>query len=322
MISIIVPVYNVEKVIGRCIDSIRRQTYQDWELILVDDGSCDNSGKECDSYALMDERIHVAHQSNQGPSAARNVGINCAKGNYFCFIDSDDYVESHYLEDFSLNSNYDLVVQGMKLTFTNGRPDELNKPEKSLICNIKEALAEETLFNLLCGPCCKAFKTDIVRQLNLCFPLNVRYGEDRIFVLKYLQSCKGRVFLNPVSNYVYTHENVGSLTSRRKKSVELYQSSILQYRELKKLNEELEWLPQVFISKYRDEIALDTYQAVFNNLVENKRAPWNSVFFFNLLDKELLEFISASKHLPRTFKLIKSLLKIVRTSCLFKTRHF
>lgn len=97
MISVIVPVYNVEKYLSRCIDSVLMQTFTDFELLLVDDGSPDNSGMICDEYALKDVRVKVLHQENKGLSGARNAGIENSVGNYVVFIDSDDYVKDNYL---------------------------------------------------------------------------------------------------------------------------------------------------------------------------------------------------------------------------------
>ena len=98
MISIIVPIYNVEKYLNRCVDSILAQTFTDFELILVDDGSPDNCGKICDEYAEKDSRIYVIHKENGGLSDARNAGLDIAKGEYVYFVDSDDYVEPDLLE--------------------------------------------------------------------------------------------------------------------------------------------------------------------------------------------------------------------------------
>ena len=91
MVSIIVPVYNAEKYIDECIQSVLCQTYAAWELLLVDDGSTDNSGNICDKYAREDIRIKVLHQKNQGVSVARNVALDWAKGDYIIFLDSDDF---------------------------------------------------------------------------------------------------------------------------------------------------------------------------------------------------------------------------------------
>ncbi len=98
MISIIVPVYNVENYLLRCLDSIAQQTYTDFEAILIDDGSTDLSGHICDDYSKKDNRFRVIHQKNQGLSGARNTGLSETKGDYFCFIDSDDYIHPLYLE--------------------------------------------------------------------------------------------------------------------------------------------------------------------------------------------------------------------------------
>lgn len=101
LISIIVPVYNVEKYISKCIDSVIAQTYKDYELILVDDGSTDNSGKICDEYALKDSRIKVIHKKNEGVTATRDRGVKEAKGEFLFFIDGDDYITENALELFT-----------------------------------------------------------------------------------------------------------------------------------------------------------------------------------------------------------------------------
>ena len=92
MISVIIPVYNVEKYLARCIDSVLRQTYHNFEIILVDDGTPDRSGEICDEYAAKDARISVIHKENGGLSSARNAGIEAAKGQWLQFVDSDDYI--------------------------------------------------------------------------------------------------------------------------------------------------------------------------------------------------------------------------------------
>ena len=93
LISVIVPIYNVELYLKRCIDSILCQTYENLEIILIDDGSTDESGKICDEYQTMDKRIKVIHTKNRGAANARNCGINLAKGEYIGFVDSDDYIK-------------------------------------------------------------------------------------------------------------------------------------------------------------------------------------------------------------------------------------
>ncbi len=115
LISIIVPVYNVERYLERCIESLINQTYKNIEIILVDDGSPDNCGAICDKYARCDNRVKVLHQRNQGLSCARNSGLKIAAGEYICFIDSDDYVSEKYCEvlhNLLESTNYDYSVCG------------------------------------------------------------------------------------------------------------------------------------------------------------------------------------------------------------------
>ncbi|WP_051207852.1 glycosyltransferase family 2 protein [Butyrivibrio sp. AE3006] len=113
LISIIVPVYNVEKYLKECLDSILAQKYENFEVILIDDGSKDNSGCICDEYAQKDNRIKVIHQENKGLAGARNTGLDAASGEYICFVDSDDKISNSYLEDFVKamdSSNADLAI--------------------------------------------------------------------------------------------------------------------------------------------------------------------------------------------------------------------
>lgn len=115
MISVIVPIYNVEKYLVRCIESLLSQTYKDLELILVDDASPDQCGKICEEYAKKDPRIRVIHKKNGGLSDARNAGLDCATGDYIAFVDGDDYVYPNYLEELYntiQKDNSDLVIGG------------------------------------------------------------------------------------------------------------------------------------------------------------------------------------------------------------------
>lgn len=113
-VSIIVPVYNVEKYLQRCIESILTQTETDFELLLIDDGSKDKSGLMCDDYAQKDKRVNVIHKENGGVSSARNLGIEKANGEWMCFIDADDYVRQDFLSNIQqyLFGDVDIVHWG------------------------------------------------------------------------------------------------------------------------------------------------------------------------------------------------------------------
>lgn len=115
LISVIIPVYKVEKYLDECIQSVINQTYKNLEIILVDDGSPDNCGKICDEYAKKDNRIKVIHKENGGLSSARNAGLDIARGEYISFIDSDDYVSKDFIKNMSIQmANADLIICGMK----------------------------------------------------------------------------------------------------------------------------------------------------------------------------------------------------------------
>lgn len=139
-ISIIVPVYQVEKYIRQCIDSILAQTFTDFELILVDDGSKDNSGKICDEYAEKDKRIRVIHQKNSSAATARNNGMDKATGNYFAFIDGDDYIVPTMLECLYktiLEEDADIVACNYRYIFEDGKKD-FSTENKAEVINANE----------------------------------------------------------------------------------------------------------------------------------------------------------------------------------------
>ncbi len=111
MLSFVIPVYNAKPFLSQCLDSIKGQTVNEWEMILIDNGSTDGSGEICDHYAKTDSRISVVHQENKGPASARNIGMNMAKGDWIAFVDSDDWIEKTYIEKLEkeMKDEYDLI---------------------------------------------------------------------------------------------------------------------------------------------------------------------------------------------------------------------
>lgn len=222
-ISIIVPVYKVENSIQHCIESILQQTYTDWELILVDDGSPDSSGKICDQYAQKDFRIHSLHQKNGGVSSARNYGLKNVTGKWIVFIDSDDYVEPTYLEDFFLFRNEitlnTIVIQGLIYDTKNSKTF---RQFSNTIYNSKEiaqGLIENTLLTFG-GPYCKLYNAYIINKYNIKFPLNYSYGEDTIFFLRYLAYIDTLILVSSC-NYHYIEWNQESLSHKSHRFEEL-----------------------------------------------------------------------------------------------------
>lgn len=217
-VSVIVPVYNVEKYIARCVDSILAQTFTDFELILVDDGSSDCSGELCDRYSLEDNRITVVHTKNKGVSAARNKGIELSRGDWVTFIDSDDYVLPEYLRSLYLNSKKyrsDFVMTGIIRIFEdNSHPQEIREWPEMVVdkANI-ECLYSGNVLQYQKGPVIKLFKRVIINKYGLCFDEKLSRGEDALFVYSYLLHCE-TISVAMGANYVYCLRP-GSLMSQK-----------------------------------------------------------------------------------------------------------
>ena len=199
IISIIVPIYNAEKTLRRCIESIINQTYNFLDIILINDGSKDNSGIICDEYAQKDKRIKVIHKKNEGVSIARNCGLEQSIGNYIMFVDADDYLDikiCDVLLKFLLKNSCDITIAN-KVFYKNGKIiDNVLYNEKEIVRDNDEK--ELFILDLLtyhyddkmnkvqflsCGVTAKLFKTKIIKRNNLRFVENCRYGEDVIFNL-------------------------------------------------------------------------------------------------------------------------------------------
>lgn len=221
MISVIVPVYNVEKVLHNCIESILKQTYKDFELILVDDGSPDNSGKICDEYMSVDKRIRVFHKKNGGVSSARNFGIDRAFGKYICFIDSDDYVHKDYLkclvETKIKYKNIDNVWCGFQTVdgYNQARIIRrvLYSENESDILNTEKIMTLHEKW-LDASPCCKLFDRNIIVDNDLKFDEKLTLGEDLIFNYHYLDFTNGNIVIINRVLYNYIQANTDSLSNK------------------------------------------------------------------------------------------------------------
>lgn len=207
-VSIIVPVYNVEKYIEKCINSIIQQTEKDFELILVDDGSKDLSGKICDEYAEKDKRIRVIHKKNEGPSIARNKGLDICKGEYITFIDSDDYIEIEYLANMlnkAKRNDADIVMCGFRQIFKGN--SEKHCVEKDLDID-KEEFIKGLLVQKGYGLCrCKLYKYESIR--NNRFDENLTVGEDTYFNLLVSRNIHKCVYIKDILyNYNVNQQSI------------------------------------------------------------------------------------------------------------------
>lgn len=219
MISIIVPVYNVENYLSTCINSILLQDYKDFELLLIDDGSTDNSGRICDYYGEKDNRIKVFHKTNAGVSSARNYGLLKAVGEFVCFIDSDDWVATNYLSNFFVGvESYDLVIQNM-YDYNKCAVFHIDVPKMDFYDDLGEPI-EKFRILLYGGPCIKLFKRCIIEDNHIEFPQNIQYGEDTLFFYKYLLNVKSLCFVNQCA-YYYRNTGVTSLSKRIHEPIKL-----------------------------------------------------------------------------------------------------
>lgn len=218
-ISIIVPVYNAEKYLQSCIDSILNQTFLDFELLLIDDGSKDTSLEICDKYAKNDKRVKTFHQKNQGVSATRNRGIEIAVGEYVCFVDSDDWIEVNFLEKLFEHSEFaDLnILTGLAYDYPNKticrNPNYSQK--KYLKKEIINLLIENNFFTIGDGgSCSKLFRKNILANNNVKFIDNNAAYEDTLFTFEYLSKCE-KVSIAKGSHYHYMHRDTGSLSTKK-----------------------------------------------------------------------------------------------------------
>ena len=234
-ISVIVPVYNTEKYLNRCIDSILSQTFSDFELLLIDDGSTDNSGTICDEYVMRDSRVRVFHKANEGVSLARNLGVNEASGEWIAFIDADDWILDTYLATFV---NY------------------INKGAQILVATTKEMKVESSdfikkllLYTVPCGMPFKLYSIGCLRnQDHLCVPREINIGEDLIANLSIAKSVETVQYVIN-DGYCVNHINFESVTRSRSYSLE-YEISFLGYIK-KIIGTNPEYYPELWILMLR-----------------------------------------------------------------------
>ena len=227
LVSIVVPVYNVEKFLDRCMDTIVNQTYKNIEIILVDDGSSDKSSEMCDNWAKKDERVKVIHKENQGAGMARNTGIENAVGDYICFFDSDDYVALDLVEkciNVIKKNRADAIMFAHATVDSKGNMQENNSMSlDSLVYEGKE-IQEELLPELISHDYRKGdnhgyalsvwtsmFSLSVIKDAGILFMSErVVYSEDSVFLIELYSKFKS---VRVIPEFLYFHyENEGSLS--------------------------------------------------------------------------------------------------------------
>lgn len=247
LVSVIVPVYNVEKYLKRCIDSICNQSYQNLEIILVDDGSVDKSGDICDRYARMDTRIQVIHKQNGGLSDARNVGIAVSKGAYISLIDSDDYIDQFMIEKLlqcSLKKSSDITIcqyQDVYSKYTESVKKTKNKNIYEMTGRkaIEKMLVEEpTVFVVAWN---KLYKSSLFKENRISYPKGYIHEDCFTTYQLFFYANKVSYIYEPL--YLYMHRD-GSIMQERTcrteyMGVQAYEE-IMQFVKEKKLHLETE----------------------------------------------------------------------------------
>ena len=247
-VSVIVPVYNVEKYLERCLDSLINQTLKDIEIIAVNDGSTDNSLEILNKYAEKDTRIKVINKKNEGVSVARNIGIDESEGEYLTFVDSDDWIDKEMLYDmykYANNTSVDIVMCTYIREFRNHskikRLDidceykqyvgtELENLHRKLVGPIKQEIGNPEYLDALSIPVAKLYKVDLLKKNNLKFiDINIiGTGEDSLFnihVFKYVNNC---ILINK-DYYHYWKENDYSITTIYKPNLKDQWKNLFKY---------------------------------------------------------------------------------------------
>lgn len=232
-VSVIVPVYKVEKYLKKCINSIINQTYKNLEIILVDDGSPDNCPQICDNYAKKDSRIKVIHKQNGGVSRARNTGMQEASGEYICFVDSDDWLPKDAIKQLVT------ATEENNADFCFGATTEVGATKENVVFDVKKMCIDksdaEKFFSYISvmytGPWAKLYHRQLLEQNGIEFPEDVKYGEDAGFIFKYFCACNR---LCSINSRVYFYNRMVDDSATRKYHTQMHYWINNNLDELKK----------------------------------------------------------------------------------------
>lgn len=279
-ISIIVPVYNSSKYLEKCFESIRLQTFTDFEVIAINDGSTDNSGNICDKFASLDTRFKVIHKKNEGVSVARNTGIEQSCGRYITFIDSDDWVDEDYLQSMitAIESSCELIVSGVISEFSNGATSILNIQSNYFASTNATQLHNLIRSRLYFGPYNKLFDSRIIKNHNILFPIDISYGEDRIFNFQYLKYVDNILTLS-YNGYHYNRLDSGSLSTISRTNM-----FELEYSQWQLLNDAYK-NKETFNQEVQQDQYIDLFWIIHDNIFANRH---QGIKYLHVYIKKLL----------------------------------
>lgn len=208
LVSIIVPVYNTEKYLIKCLDSLLAQTLHDIEILLIDDGSTDSSGMICDNYAHQDKRLQVFHIPNQGVSHARNKGLEIAEGEYILFVDSDDWINNDMIRTlYQLIQSYQTDLSTCGYIIEDEKGHVIYQIEQQIMCILDKwdaihSLFQDKYYKYKGNLWDKLFKRTIIDNHHLRFNEDIYYNEDRLFIFQYLNHCQSISYIT-IPHYHY-----------------------------------------------------------------------------------------------------------------------
>ena len=279
-VSVVIPVYNVEKYLRECVDSVLRQTYSSYEIILVDDGSTDSSGSICDEYAAKDSRISVVHKDNGGQSSARNIGIKKAVGKYIYFLDSDDYIVEYSfakLVEAAEKTCSDIVFfDAVSFTDMNDFKVKQNYIRKNKYntdkgVNVFAEMQKNNEFH--CSPPLIFINRKFIKKSKLEFKEGIYY-EDMLFTYQVLCHAKS-VFQYRDALYRRRYRANSTMTSR--KNTKHFISFVTVYKEVKRFSEEFGIADEDFAKAYTARCAFNCFN-IYERLNENdKKANKNKL---------------------------------------------
>lgn len=302
MLSIVVPIYKVEKYLNKCIDSILCQTFTDFELILVDDGSPDRCGEICDYYQKRDKRVRVIHKENGGLSSARNAGIDIASGEYIGFVDSDDYIEPFMYEYLieSLKKNKCLLsICAINYVFEDGKSICKVKDEEDQVFNFSDAILEMNTYRLFdMGAWSKVYHKSLFN--NLRFPVG-KLSEDFYIMYKIFDRAQKISYVaTPCYNYLQRQNSI-SRNTKINHDFEYAAKEQMEYLETK--------YPELKVLAHTSyaSAALTVYDFYIKN---NVKCSKEQLKHFKKILKENYSYIVKAKYLSKTKKIQFALFKI------------
>jgi len=301
-ISIIIPIFNVEKYIRKCIDSVLAQTFSDFECILINDGSPDNSPIICDEYTQRDERIKVIHKTNGGVSSARNAGLDIAQGEWICFIDSDDWVNENYLElmyNNAVNNNCDLSICGLQSFDENYKPirkcEQIPAKMFDKISAKKILLSPRYFSSFMVN---KLVKRKHIQKNNIRFDIELKLDEDTLFWFEIIDKID-KVFYDSTPCYNYYKRKTSAVSA-----IDNRASAIISAKKMKQIETDKSVLKKIEIHN-----AVNAARTCSLLLKQDKFIKEKYVFYRNILLKKLFGCLVDSN--------IKLTEKIAIFSCLF-----